>query len=365
MKTSHFPLRLIIGGALAAAIFSCAKSTPKKSTTTVLTVSTLAGTGNTGAVNGIGTAASFNNPSALALGSAGLLVGDWGNSLVRAINLGTSAVSTFAGTGTLGLVNGPAASAEFNGTAAIALDKQGNLFISDEENQVIREVTAAGNVITVAGTPGVIGLNNGPAATATFYHPDGIAIDANGDLYIADNQNQVIRKITMSTGMVSTYAGTGAVGLNNGAVATATFNSPYGLTLDGNGDLYVAEPGNCVIRKITVSTSMVSTYAGAGTHGYADGPAAAAQFNAPIACVFDGGGDLYVSDFFNNVIRKISSGGATVSTYAGSATAGATDGPAASASFNHPIGLALDANGALYVADEHNSKIRKISLVTQ
>jgi len=351
---------------IAAVISSCRKSDikPKKQKTTVLTVSTLAGSGAPGTTNGTGIAASFTSPSALAINSAGaLIVGDWGSNLIREINPGTAAVTTYAGTGAQGWVNGAALSAKFWGPANIVIDKNGNVFVSDEQNNAIREVTSTGNVITIAGT-GVAGFQNGPISTATFNHPDGIVVDANGDLYVADNANNAIRKITISTGMVSTFAGTGAVGYNNGAGAGATFHSPYGLAMDSNGDLYVADIVNNVIRKITVSTDMVSTFAGSGAQGFTNGTTATATFYYPIGLAFDSSGNLFVSDFRNNSIRKIGTDG-TVSTYAGNGTQGATDAAAASASFNQPIGLAVDAGGNVYVADENNNKIRKITATQQ
>lgn len=268
MKISkrHIPLLLIF--AIAVIISSCSKSGGGNSTPMVSMVTTIAGTGSAGAVNGTGTTASFYFPSSLAYSSNGLLyVGDFGNSLIRTINVSSGAVSTFAGTGTPGLVNGPLTSAEFDGTANIVFDGTGDLFVADEENNVIREITSAGNVITLAGT-GIAGYQDGPATTAQFDYPEGMVIDANGNLYVADGHNNVIRKIVISTGVVSTYAGiAGTSGFNNGALTSATFNDPYGLALDASGNIYVADILNNCIRKITVSTGTVSTYAGSGTQG--------------------------------------------------------------------------------------------------
>jgi sugar lactone lactonase YvrE len=323
-------------------------------------VTTVAGTGSQGAANGTGTAASFTYPSALAFGGTTLYVGDFGNSLVRTINVSSGAVATFAGTGTAGLLNGAAASAEFNGTANIAFDAQGDLFVADEENNVIREISSAGTVTTVAGS-GVEGYQDGAASTAEFDYPEGIVVDGSGNLYVADGHNAVIRKITISTGMVSTYAGTaGSTGFTNGALATATFDSPYGLALDGSGNIYVTDIQNNCIRKITVSTGMVSTYAGTGAQGLVNGPAATATFYYPLGITFDSNGNLYVSDTYNNVIRKVSASG-TVTTFAGTGTAGSANGTAATATFNFPIGIAVSGDG-IYVADTHNNLIRKITV---
>jgi serine/threonine-protein kinase len=342
-------------------IVSCSKGNSSKPAPAASTrVITYAGTGAGGSVNGTGPQASFTYPSALAYSSSGVMfVGDFGNSLVREIALTDAAVTTYAGTGVEGLVNGPAASAEFDGTAHIVLDKQGDLFVSDEENNVIREITASGNVVTVAGS-GAAGYQDGPAATAMFTRPEGLVVDANGDLYVAEGQNNVIRKITTSTAMVSTYAGTGTVGFNNGALGSATFSTPYGLTIDGSGNLYVSDVQNNCIREINVSTGMVSTYAGSGAQGFTNGPAATATFYDPVESIFDGQGNMYISDFGNNVIRKISTSG-VVSTYAGNGTQGLLNGADSIAEFNHPIGLAIDGNGNLYIADERNNVVREIT----
>jgi hypothetical protein len=345
--------------AVSTVLFSCSKGS--KSSPTIVTVSTLAGSGQASYQDGIGVAASFNNPSAVAVSSSGLLyVGDWYNNLIRTIDVSTATVSTFAGTGAQGFVNGSAATAEFWGTANIVFDKLGNLFVADEENNVIREVSVGGTVTTLAGS-GAQGYQDGPAASAEFYHPEGMVFDANGDMYVVDGANEVIRKITMLTGMVSTYAGTGAFGYNDGPVASAIFASPYGITIDGSGNLYVADIANNRIRKITVSTGMVSTFAGSGAQGLINGPATSAAFYYPGACIFDPQGNMYISELRNNTIRKVTPAG-IVSTYAGNGGQGATDGPDSVATFHQPLGLAIDAHGTLYVADEYNSLIREITV---
>jgi hypothetical protein len=324
-------------------------------------VTTLTGSGAAGASNGTGTSASFTSPSDIALGSNGLLyVGDWGNSLIRSINLSTNAVSTFAGNGAVGLVNGQALSAEFNGTAHIVFDGQGDMLVADEENNVIREISPSGTVTTLAGS-GVQGYLDGTLATAEFSHPEEMLIDASGNIYVADGINLVIRKITLSTGMVSTYAGVAGVsGMTNGPVATATFASVYGMAMDANGNIYIPDIGNNVVRLITVSTGMVSTFAGSGAQGLVNGPSSGASFYYPIACHFDNQGNLYVADLFNNCIRLINSSG-MVSTYAGTGAQGNANGPVGAATFYHPIAVLPDNKGNVYVADEYNNEIRVIN----
>jgi sugar lactone lactonase YvrE len=360
MKTSNQIRILILATAVSFIFYSCSKGGSGSGTkTSSAMVSTFAGSGTAGAANGTGTSAAFTYPSSIVYADGGLYIGDFGNNLIRTINLSTVAVTTVAGTGVAGLLNGPVTSAEFNGTANIVFDGSGDLFIADEENNVIREISSSGIVTTIAGT-GTAGYQDGAAASAQFDYPEGMVFDAAGNLYVADGHNNVIRKINISTATVSTYAGTGTAGFTNGALTSASFNDPYGMTIDASGNLYVTDIQNNSIRKITVSSGMVSTFAGTGTVGLTNGPATNATFYYPLGCTFDSDNNMYVSDTYNNVIRKISASG-TVTTVAGTGTSGLTNGAAASATFNFPIGLVVNGNG-IYVADTHNNVIRKITL---
>lgn len=288
-----------------------------------------------------------------------MFVGDFANSLVRKINVSTGAVTTFAGTGAAGFADGTLTTAVFNGTANIVFDKSGNLYIADEENNRIREITTGGNVVTIAGS-GAQGAADGVGTAATFNRPEGMVIDAGGNMYVADNNN-TIRKINLSTKQVTTYAGTGVRGFHDGPVASAQFSSPYGLAMDANGDIYVGDIVNNRIRKITVSTGTVSTFAGSGAQGLTNGSALSATFYFPCGVAFDSGGNLFVAELKNNTIRKISTDG-TVSTYAGTGVAGSANGPASAATFSQPIGIVVDGSGNVFVADEYNNEIREISL---
>lgn len=206
-----------------------------------------------------------------------------------------------------------------------------------------------------AGT-GASGSLDGPAANATFYFPRGLCIDATGNVYVTQIGDNKIRKIT-STGVVSTIAGTGLIGSTDGAAATATFHDPYGVCLDAVGNLYIADKNSRKIREITPA-GIVSTVAGTEVSGSADGPGATAEFDQPWGICIDAAGNLYVADTYNKKIRKITPA-AMVSTFAGTGAAGSTNGPAATATFIAPYAVCVDGIGNVYVADY--CMIRKIS----
>jgi hypothetical protein len=320
-------------------------------------VSTFAGTGAAGNANGANAAATFNEPVGVTVAASGnVFVAERGNYDVREISNGT--VTTFSGTGAIGSLDGPAATAMYDYPIALAFDHSGNLFVADHDNNKVREISTAGMVSTFAGT-GAAGAMNGPGATATFSAPQGCVFDASGNLYIPDLMNNEIRVITPA-GIVSTYAGTETQGSMDGAAASATFNQPSGIAIDSAGDIYVSDTYNNKIRKITPA-GIVSTLAGTGASSpVTDGPGASATFNHPQSIVVDSAGDLLVSDQFNNLIRKVTPTG-IVSTVAGSGAAGSADGLGTAASFNQPTALAADANGIIYVADFANNKIRAIT----
>jgi sugar lactone lactonase YvrE len=202
------------------------------------------------------------------------------------------------------------------------------------------------------------GWADGPALTAArFMGPGGIVFDPAGNMYMADVFNNRIRKITPS-GMVSTIAGDGTQGYKDGPGATARFNHPRGIAIDAALNLYVADADNHAIRKITPNGT-VSTLAGNGIAGFNDATGTAAQFNSPWGVTADAAGNVFVGDTYNNRVRKITQDG-TVSTIAGSGVNGTRDGLGSSAQFYWPMGIAIDAAGALYVADYLNNRIRKI-----
>jgi sugar lactone lactonase YvrE len=278
-------------------------------------------------------------------------VADYVGNKIRIIRNGV--VSTLAGSGTAGSTDGPAASARFSSPAALAVDAAGTtVYVADQGNNKIR-VISNGQVSTLAGT-GTTGSTDGPAATAAFNSPSGVAVDAAGAVYVADRGNNKIRVI--SGGLVSTLAGAGTSGATDGPAPTATFNSPLGVAVDAAGAVYVADNGNSKVRFIR--SGQVGTLAGTGASGATDGPAATATFNNPVGVAVDAQGTVYAADATNNRVRMIRGG--RVSTLAGSGNSGATDGPGATASFNLPMGVATDRQGSVYVADYNNNKIRLV-----
>lgn len=334
---------------------ACKKDTPSQPLV-YTTVSTLAGTGSDGFRDGPGNVAQFSFPDGAAVDAQGTVyVADAGNGSIRKITP-AGIVSTLAGNGSPGFANGTGSAAQFSAPADVVLDGQNNVYVADFDNNCIRKITPAGVVSTLAGTT-TKGLANGTGTAARFNAPNGLAIDAQGNLYVADYFNYCIRKVTPA-GVVSTWAGTGARGYADGPGNTAQFLGPEGLALDAQGNLYVADFGGYRIRKITAA-GVVSTLAGTGNTGYKDGPGSTAELNSPTGICVDKQSNVYFADITNNCIRKITPDG-VVSTLAGSATAGSANGPVATARFENPTGLTIDANGILYVT-EVSTYIRKIA----
>jgi hypothetical protein len=326
------------------------------------TTLTMAGTaGVTGSANGTGPAASFNNASAVAVDGAGTVyVADTLNNTIRKITpLG--AVTTFAGTaGSAGSTDAVGPAARFSAPQGIAVDATGNVYVADTGNSTIRKITSGGSVSTLAGTAGSFGATDSVGAAASFDTPSALAVDGSGNVFVADTANSTIRKITPG-GSVSTWAGTaGVFGSNDANGPSASFTAPQGIAVDGSGNVFVADTGNSTIREID-SAQNVTTFAGtAGTFSFAEGTGAAAFFNSPEGVAVDGSGNVWVSDSSNELIRMLTPG-AVSSTVAGSlGVAGSADG--LSATFNLPWGIAADKNGVIYVADSLNNTIRKLAL---
>jgi len=432
-------------------------------------VSTLSGSGQAGSANGVGQIARFDRPTGIAVDSGGtvyvsepaqnrirkilpdgltstvgvgqpqgflaprglavdpygnLVVADSGYHDIRMVSP-SGLVSILTGDGTPALVNGPIAGARFSDPVGVCHDAAGNLYVLDRGNRVIRRVSRDGIVTTVGGD-GTAGATDGPPLKMRFQAPLGLALNASGRMAVADTGNDKIRLLTPpgpppayaveAAPTVSTLAGSGAAASVNGTGGGAAFNEPYGITLDGAGNLVVTQVGDSRIRMVTaggvtatltgaagvgyvddalglaqfyrpayprvdalgnvvagdqnhrlryidIPNATVSTLAGSGplTGGYVDGPATdSARFSAPLGLAIDTAGNVFVADFSNHVIRKLDTAG-NVSTYAGTAfAAGATDGPPGTGTLNGPHGLAIDAAGNLYTADFWGHRIRKI-----
>jgi len=307
-------------------------------------------------------------PRAVALDKAGnVYIGNIGHSTVVKISAppaggGERAVKILAGsTEQIGTTDGPGPSARFQGPIGLAVDSAGNIFVADSDNHLIRKISPAGVVTTVAGQGGVAGYADGPGPQARFDDPTNVAVDQAGNLYVSDNHNQVVRKISPA-GLVTTLAGqAGEAGSADGTGAAARFDGPRGIAVDAAGNIYVAAQTTSTIRKITPDGT-VSTLAGqSGKTGGDDGPGGSATFNVPRSLTVDAAGNVFVADTDNHTIRKITPAG-VVSTVAGKADeAGATDGPGATARFKGPRGVAVDKNGNIYVADSDNDLIRLIT----
>jgi len=326
-------------------------------------VSTVAGSGITGFSNGPANLAQFNRPVGIVVDdNQNLIVADFRNHCIRKVD-SSGTVSTVAGNcGVSGFADGNGSAARFNGPGGVDVDQNGNIFVTDNFNQRIRKIDPQGNVTTLAGN-GNVGYVNGTGSSVELNIPRDLVVDRNNGVIYFVGRNNVVRKLG-PTGFVSTFAGDGIAGFVNGPIAQARFNFLSGIAIDHLGNIYVTEQGNHSVRLITNGT--VSTVAGTGTRGFNDGPAINAQFDRPVNIDVDENGKLYVCDFDNNRIRAIDNG--VVTTLAGDGIRAFRNGPSQISQIGETFGLAVFKSHTIYFNDASAERVRMLqdtsSLIT-
>jgi ribosomal protein S11 len=341
-------------------------------------ITTMAGSGTSGGFSGDGalaTAARLYSPTGVAVDGAGnVYVADTYNHRIRKVAAATGVITTIAGSGTYGGFSGDggmATAAQLNSPSGVAVDGAGDVYVADTDNHRIRKVTAATGIITTIAGSGTYGFggDGGVATAAQMYYPSGVAVDGAGNVYVADTNNNRIRKVTAATGIMSTVAGSGTYGFSgDGAAAPAAqMRSPEGVAVDGAGNVYIADSYNYRVRRVSAATGNITTVAGTGGSGYSGeaGAATAAQLYYPSGVAVDETGNVYIADRYNDRIRKVTAATGIITTIAGSGTHGfgGDSGVATAAQLDYPSGMAVDAAGTVYVADTSNHRIRKVAVL--
>ncbi len=318
---------------------------------------------------------SLDNPQGVVAADGVVDVSNTADNVVASIDgiATTTIAGSYEATGESG-DGGPATAATLDQPTALARDKAGDLFIADTEDNVVREITPDGIIHLVAGNGTEGDRADGPAGHAELDSPQGVAVNAKGDVFIADTYNNVVREVT-PRGFISTYAGDGNPGYrgDGGPAVRAELSSPTGLALDALGNLYIADSGNNVIRRVSTN-GVITTVAGdvaadessGGLGGFSGdgGPATQARLNSPQGIAVDQAGDLFIADTFNNAIREVTPAGiiSTVVNSTGKKGSSGNGGPAAAAELNTPFGVSVDAStGDLYIADTSNNKLRVVT----
>ena len=361
-------------GTYASAPASCAACSPATACTVpglsaqppcYWNVSTLAGSGAAGWADGQGTAAAFNGPVGMALDPVSQIVGDIANYRVRRITP-SGAVTTFAGSGSAGFADGAGAAASFDWLHGVSVDSIGNVYVGDYSNKRIRKILPSGLVLTLAGN-GIAGGANGIGTNAQFFGPTDFALDQSGIMgYVVDQQNNRVRSIALATASVSTLAGSGFAGFADGTGVAAQFSAPTSAVWHPSGTLYVGdgEGSNHRVRRINIATKAVDTLAGNGAAGGSNGVGTSARFNFPRGVALDATfSTLYVAEQGGNRIRSVDLSTALVQTVAGSGIGGFGDAFGVAAAFSAPIMLDTSSSGVLFTAEYGNHRIRQLTCV--
>ncbi|WP_052733139.1 NHL domain-containing protein [Hymenobacter terrenus] len=340
-------------------------------------ITTVAGNGRAGfsGDGGPATSAMLSSPYGVAVdGSGNIYIAVQGGNRVRKVSAATGVITTVAGTSaTPGFSGdgGPATGAMLDTPRGVAVDGSGNIYIADVGNFRIRKVSAATGVITTLAGTGTAGFSGdgGPATGAMLNSPRGVAVDGNGNIYIADQSNHRVRKVSAATGVITTLAGAGGTGgfSGDGGPATgAMLDEPTGVAVDGNGNIYIADQSNNRVRKVSAATGVITTLAGTGTFGTGNfgdgGPATGAMLSQPTGVAVDGSGNVFIADAANFRIRHVSAATGVITTVAGTGTAGfnGDGGAATGAMLWYPYGVAVDGSGNVFIADQSNQRIRRL-----
>ncbi len=333
--------------------------------------------GNTVTVGGVpATTAELANPFGVAVGPNGTIyIADTFNNQIDYVSPNTGVIKVLAGTGTAGLLDGPVLDAEFFSPRGLAFDSQLNaLFVADRDNNAIREVNLTSGLVSTVAGDGTFGYSGdgGPATSAELGSPTAVAIGPTGlNLYIADTFNNVVRDVSLPSGIITTIAGTGTAGFsgNGGPATSAELFDPSGVVVDSAGDVYIADSDNEVVREVAASTQVITTIAGNATFGYSgdNGPATSAQLGTPWGLALNSAGSiLYIADRDNNAIRAVNLTTGIITTVAGTGAFGPSgdNGPATAAALSSPRSVAVDASGNLYIADALGNEIRMVAAGT-